>query len=59
MFISAFLPLFLHRMDDEVHTPRERLRRSLGDCRLTAARKEAGTNRWFVPENARGVLLLK
>ncbi len=39
MFISAFLPLFLHRMDDEVHTPRERLRRSLGDCRLTAARR--------------------
>ena len=38
MFISAFLPLFLHRMDD-VHTPRERLRRSLGDCRLTAARR--------------------
>ena len=39
MFISAFLPLFFHRMGNEVHTPRERLQRSLGDCRLTAARR--------------------
>ena len=39
MFISAFLPLFLHRMEDEVHTPRERLRRSLGGYRLTAGRR--------------------
>ena len=39
MFISAFLRLFLHRMNEEVHPPRERLRRPLGDCRLTAARR--------------------
>ena len=39
MFISAFLPFFLHGMHYEFHPPRERLRRPLGDCRLTAARR--------------------